>query len=115
MIVGGVHMPVIDAPKATYTGWNPHVTGDGPTTLCSLMGGAVAFAATREEREKTSDPRLSVQERYASAAAYVEKVDEIAKKLVRQHLMLEEDLPRQHQAAADDTLARLHPPASKGQ
>jgi hypothetical protein len=114
MIVGGIHMPVIDAPKATYTGWNPHVAGDGPTTLCSLMGGAVAFATTREEREKNGDPRPSVQERYATPVAYVSKVDEIAKTLVRQHLMLEEDLPRQHQAAEDDTLARLHAPASKG-
>lgn len=114
MIVGGIHMPVIDAPKGTYTGWNPHVVGDGPTTLCSLMGGAVAFAPTREEREKNNDPRPSVQERYASAAAYVAKVDEIAKALAHQHLMLEEDLPRQHQAAEDDTLARLHSLASKG-
>jgi Alpha/beta hydrolase domain len=115
MIVGGVHMPVIDVPKATYTGWNPHVVGDGPTTLCSLMGGAVAFATTREEREKDGDPRPSVQERYSSASAYVAKVDEIAKALVHQHLMLEEDLPRQHRGAEDDTLARLHPPPSKGQ
>ncbi len=111
MILGGVHLPVIDAPKATYTGWNPRAVGYGPTTLCPLQGGAVAFAMTREERIRSGDPRLSVEERYASPAAYVALVDEIGEALVRQRLMLAEDLPRQHQAALDDTLARLHRPA----
>lgn len=115
MIVGGIHLPVIDAPRATYTGWNPRVVGDGPTTLCPLIGGAVAFAQTRDERLQSSDPRPSVEERYASAAAYVAKVDEIAQSLVHQHLMLAEDLPRQHQAAMDDTLAKLPPWQPKAQ
>jgi hypothetical protein len=115
MIVGGVHLPVIDAPKATYTGWNPRVVGNGPTTLCPLMGGVVPFATTREERMKNGDPRPSVEERYASPSAYVDKVDKIAKALVRQRLMLAEDLPRQHEAAMDDTLARLRAPQVKGQ
>jgi len=113
MIVGGVHLPVIDAPKASYTGWNPRVVGNGPTTLCPLIGGAVAFATTREERLKNGDPRPSVEERYASPSAYVAKVDEIAQALVRQRLMLAEDLPRQHQAAVDNTLARLQTPQVK--
>jgi hypothetical protein len=110
MMIGGVRLPAIDVPKATYTGWNPQVQSNGPTALCSLVGGVVPFAATREERETQHDPRLSVAERYASSQAYVEKVDKVAQTLVRQRLMLEEDLPRQHDAAAADTLAGLHPP-----
>jgi hypothetical protein len=113
MIVGGVHLPVIDVSKATYTGWNPRVPGNGPTTLCPLVGGVIPFAATREEREKKGDPRASLAERYASPAAYVDKVDKVAKALVREHLMLEEDLSRQHEAAMNDALARLNPPARK--
>ena len=108
MVVGGVHLPAIDVPKATYTGWNPRSEGYGTTALCALQGGAVAFAETREDRLKNGDPRLSVQERYASPAAYVAKVDAVAKELVRQRLMLPEDEQKQHQAAVDDTLARLH-------
>jgi hypothetical protein len=115
MIVGGVHLPAIDAPKATYTGWNPRVVGNGPTTLCALIGGVVPFALTRDERLKSGDPRLSVEERYASPSAYVEQVDRIAQSLVRQRLMLAEDLPRQHQAAVDDTLARLRAPQARAQ
>jgi hypothetical protein len=109
-IVGGIHLPAIGAPKGTYTGWNPHVAGDGPSTLCPLQGGAVAFAETRAEREKVDDPRPSVEERYASLQAYVSKVDDIGKELVRQRLMLAEDLPRQHEAAMQDTLSKLRRP-----
>jgi hypothetical protein len=109
MAVGGLHLPAIDAPKATYTGWNPHLLGDGPTTLCPLQGGAVAFAATRAERLAKGDPRPSLEERYPTPAAYVAKVDAIAQELVRQRMMLAEELPRQHKAAVDDTLARLRP------
>jgi hypothetical protein len=82
--------------------------------LCSLVGGVVPFAPTLEERETKHDPRLSVAERYTTPTAYVEKVDKVAQALVREHLMLAEDLPRQHDAAAADTLAGLHPPQSKG-
>ncbi len=113
MMIGGVRLPAIAVPKATYTGWNPHVVGDGPTTLCDLVGGVVPFAQTREERLKNDDPRLSVRERYASRSAYVEQVDKVARALVRERLMLPEDLPRQHAAAVDDTLAGLHSPKNK--
>jgi len=113
MMVGGVRLPAIDAPKATYTGWNPQVFGNGPTALCRLVGGALPFATTHEERLKKGDPRLSIEERYASPAAYVQQVDELAQSLVRQRLMLAEDLPRQHQAAVDDTLAGLPKPKAE--
>lgn len=115
MMVGGVRLPAIDVPEATYTGWNPRVVGYGPTTLSPLIGGVVPFAMTREERVKNGDPRPSVEERYASPSAYVAKVDKIARALVRQRLMLAEDVPQQHQAAVDDTLARLHAPQAKGE
>jgi Alpha/beta hydrolase domain len=107
-VVGGIRLPVHAVPKATYTGWNPRSEGYGTTSLCTLQGGAVAFAETKEERMKNNDPRLSVQERYASAADYVAKVDAAAKKLVSERLMLEEDAQRSHQAAVDDTLAKIH-------
>lgn len=114
MMIGGIHLPAIEVPKATYTGWNPHRPGFGPSTLCPLLGGAVAFANTREERVSDHDPRSSLEERYASPAAYVAKVDLAARALVRYRLMLAEDLPRQHDAAVNDTLARLHAPVKSG-
>lgn len=114
MMIGGLRLPAIDAPKATYTGWNPQVAGNGPTALCSLVGGVVPFAGTHDERVKNGDPRPSVAERYTSHDAYVAKVDQVAKALVRERLMLDEDLQRQHQAAADDKLAGLRAPRETG-
>jgi hypothetical protein len=113
MMTGGIHLPAIAAPKATYTGWNPRVAGYGPTAFCTLLGGVVPFAKTREERLAKADPRPSVAERYASPAVYVGRVDAVARALVRGRLMLAEDLPRQHQAALDDSLARLGPQPAK--
>jgi len=113
MMIGGVRLPAIDAPKATYTGWNPQVPGNGPTALCSLVGGVVPFAATRESRITRADPRPSVAERYDSPSAYVERVDKVAQQLVSGRFMLQEDLPRQHSAAVSDTLSGLNPPQNK--
>ena len=107
MMIGGVRLPAIDAPKATYTGWNPQVVGNGPTALCSLVGGVVPLSATRESRTTAGDPRPSVAERYDSPSAYVGKVDKVAQELVRGRLMLAEDLLRQHDAAVSDTLSGL--------
>jgi len=115
MMIGGVRLPAIDAPKATYTGWNPQVAGNGPTALCSLVGGVVPFAATREKRSAQGDPRPSVAERYDSPSAYLERVDKVAQELVHDRFMLTEDLARQHSAAESDTLDGLTPPQNKAQ
>ena len=114
-IVGGVHMPLIAAPKATYTGWNPRAPGYGDTTLCALQGGVLPFAQTRAARIAAGDPRPSVEERYSTPAAYVAAVKAAAEALVARRLMLAEDVETQVQAARADTLARLNPlPASAG-
>lgn len=109
MAVGGVHMPIIAAPKATYTGWNPRAEGYGPTAFCALQGGVLPLAETRAARVAAGDPRPSVEERYASADAYVAAVRKTAEDLVRRRLMLAEDVEPQVRAARADTLARLKP------
>ena len=113
MMIGGVRLPAIDAPKATYTGWNPQVPGNGPSALCSLVGGVVPFAPTRESRIGSGDPRPSVAERYDSPSAYVDRVDKVAQELVHSRFLLPEDLPRQHAAAVSDTLAGLSSPQNR--
>jgi hypothetical protein len=75
----------------------------------------VPFAVTRAERIKNHDPRLSLDERYASHSTYVKEVDKIGRALVSSRMMLGEDLDRQRDAAVADTLARLHAPAPKAQ
>lgn len=109
MVIGGVHMPVLAAPKATYTGWNPRAEGYGPTAFCALQGGVLPLAETRAARLAAGDPRLSVEERYPTRDAYVAAVRAAAERLVAQRLMLPEDVETQVRAARDDTLARLKP------
>jgi alpha/beta hydrolase family protein len=74
--LGSLLPPEVKVPLATFTGWNlrrKDVGGDG--MLASLMGSYLPFAKTRAERLKMGDPRLSLEERYGSFAAYVEQFE----------------------------------------
>jgi Alpha/beta hydrolase domain len=57
------------------------------------------FARTKAEREANGDPRLSIEERYASHAVYVEAVKRAVDSLVKEGLMLPEDGERYIEAA----------------
>jgi hypothetical protein len=89
----GVRAVELRAPLATYTGWNPrHPEQGAPGDLMAMMGSTLPFARTRTERERTGDPRLAIDERYASRAAYGEAVRRAAVDLVRDRFMLDEDV-----------------------
>jgi len=62
--VAGLRLPTLEAPAATHTGWNLRKAGFGEGELCENNGAMIPFAATREERLKNNDPRLSMAERY---------------------------------------------------
>ena len=57
-----------------------------------MMGSTLPFALTRAERERNGDPRLSIEERYPTRAAYVERVREGTRKLIASRFVLSEDL-----------------------
>jgi hypothetical protein len=105
--IDGVHMPAIAVPRGTYTGWNPRATGYGPAALYPLIGAAVPFPATRAEREAAGDPRLSIAERYANDAAYVEAVRAASAELVVERLLLPEDAKRAVDLATQGKLSQL--------
>ena len=66
--VGGIRMPEIQAPLATYTGWNLRAPEIGaPDELFSMQGSWIPFARTRKDREQSGDPRPSIEERYRAA------------------------------------------------
>ncbi|GAA0567916.1 alpha/beta hydrolase domain-containing protein [Craurococcus roseus] len=103
----GLRLPVLEAPRATYLGWNPRAEGFAPGAPCTNQGAVLPFAATRAERMAANDPRASVEERYPSAADYVEEVRAAAEALARDRLLLEPDAKAMAEAAAANTLARL--------
>jgi len=96
--IAGMRLPHLAAPLGTYTGAN--VYKDFPSELCDRDGIFIPFARTRDERERTGDPRPSLEERYGTRDAYAAKVKAAADALVAARLILEEDAARYVAAAA---------------
>jgi len=92
--LGGVRLPELQVPLATYTGWNLRDPSIGaPDQRVSFLGSWVPLAKTAEERKKSGDARPSIAERYASQAEYMSKFEQAAKKMIEQRFLLQEDLP----------------------
>jgi len=92
--VGGLRLPDVAVPLATYTGWNFRNTAIGGTEqFFPLMGSYIPFARTKLEREQARDPRLSVEERYHSRDEYLKLVQEAAAPLVKDGYLLSDDVP----------------------
>ncbi len=92
--LAGIRLPDVAAPLATYTGWNFRSPKIGrPEELLPLTGSYIPFAATRAAREQTGDPRLSIEERYASREAYEKAVIAACEKLVHDRYVLAADTP----------------------
>jgi hypothetical protein len=86
-------MPEISVPLATYTGWNLFNPESGPSNLLSSMQGSfIPLARTRADRERTKDPRTSIEERYGTRDRYLALVSAAARELVQQGYLLEEDV-----------------------
>ena len=85
----GIRLPPIAAPLATHTGWNVYKAA--PSELCDRDGTYSPFARTKAERDAANDPRPSLEERYGSRAAYVERVKTAAAALIRDRLLLPAD------------------------
>ncbi|MCP5109797.1 MAG: hypothetical protein GY953_03060, partial [bacterium] len=76
----GIRLPVIQAPLGSFTGWNlrdPRV--GAPDELYSMVGSYIPFARTKAEREKSGDPRRSVEERFSSRDDYLDSLRSAAK------------------------------------
>jgi hypothetical protein len=92
--VAGIRLPTIRVPLATHTGWNLQREGLAEDELCALLGSYLPFAKTKEERSKSGDPRLSIEERYKDQADYVRRVGIEARSMVEERLLLAEDAER---------------------
>jgi Alpha/beta hydrolase domain len=91
--LAGVKMPEVSVPLATYTGWNLFNAESGPTSLLSSMQGSyIPLPRTRADRERTKDPRASIEERYPSRDRYLELVSAAAREMVKQGYLLDEDV-----------------------
>ena len=91
--LGGLRLPDLTVPVATYTGWNPRApeTG-GQGQIIDMMGSTFPFPATVEERQRSGDPRRAIAERYPGRTAYLAQVRAAAEQLVGQGYLLAEDV-----------------------
>jgi hypothetical protein len=99
--IGGIRPPMVAAPLGTYTGWNIRSPGFGYGMMHGFNGSYIAFPGTPDEATATGDPREAILSRYDSAAEYVARVRTAAEQLIRDGFMLEEDLERTIELAAD--------------
>src|SRR5262249_27072460 len=92
-VTSGLRLPEQSVPLGTYGGWAFRSESYGQTdTLVSMAGSYIPFAKTPAERQKSGDPRLSLEERYASRAEYLQRIEAAAKKLATQRYVLQEDI-----------------------
>jgi hypothetical protein len=87
--------PEVAVPVGTYTGWNLRRADMGPENqLISLAGSFIPFAATKDERQQSGDPRLSLQERYGTQGEYLRQLTAACRGLESLGLLLAEDSER---------------------
>lgn len=89
----GIRVAEVAVPRGTCTGWAPRRAGFAEDELVAL-GAWFPFAATREERLRSGDPRLSLEERYPTRDDYVRRIAEVAEQLHADGLLLREDVER---------------------
>ena len=90
---GGLKMPEVEVPLATYTGWNNFRPESGPEdVLSSMQGSYITFPRTRADGRRNGDPRAAIEERYSSREQYVGLVSQVALRLVDDGYLLAEDL-----------------------
>ena len=108
--IAGIQLPFISVPLGTHMGWNlrhqdiggaDQVIGTGGASGGTLRGSTLPFAATSKDRKEVGDPRLSVEERYASKSQYLELVEQAATKLITQRYILKEDIEDIKQQASE--------------
>jgi hypothetical protein len=59
-----------------------------------MQGSWIPFARNRADRVKSGDPRLSIEERYASREEYLAKFEAAAKSLSTAGYLLPADVPK---------------------
>ncbi len=99
----GIKMPEVQVPLASYTGWNLRSKSIGaPEELYGMTGSWIPFPRNKAERELRKDPRMSIEERYSNKADYLERITAAAQKLVQLGFLLDQDVPKLRERAAQE-------------
>ena len=107
--VAGVRLPLIAAPRATYTGWNATAGVDAPQALCTQLGSVIPLPATEAAARAVNDPRPSLEALYPAPGSYEAAVRVVTDELVHSRLLLPADAEAALAQARSGTLAKLEP------
>jgi Alpha/beta hydrolase domain len=89
----GIRLPDIAVPLATQAGWNYRDASIGaPDRLAGEIGSYIPFPHTKAERDRASDPRMSIEERYRNRDEYVGRFAAATLDLVDRGYLLAEDV-----------------------
>ena len=89
--LGGVRLPEVAVPLATYTGWNTRHPGIGnPEGMVAMLGSFFPFPTTDIAG---SDPRMPIAERYRDRRDYLRRVEQVIDELLEGRLILQDDVP----------------------
>jgi alpha/beta hydrolase family protein len=83
----GVRSVLLQAPLATYTGWNTFAAGIYKGQQCGLTASSFPFQETKAQRIVAHDPRRSIEERYGTHQGYVCVVTNAANEAVKQRFL----------------------------
>jgi len=90
--LGGIRLPEVTVPLATYTGWNLRSPAIGsPEERIAFLGSFIPFPRTAADASTTHDPRKSVDERYKNLSDYKARFQNALNDLVQQRYILPED------------------------
>ena len=90
--LGGIRLPEVAAPLATYTGWNLRSPSIGaPTERLPFLGSFVPLRRAKSEALAEHDPRAAVEERYKDYAEYRARFGSALRALVAERYVLQED------------------------
>lgn len=99
----GVRLPEITVPLATYASWNLRDPSIGaPDQRVSFEASYFPFPKTAAERQKSGDPRRSLEERYAGREDYLSRYAKALDGLVQQRWILPEDRDAQLKRAEQE-------------
>jgi hypothetical protein len=90
--MGGIRLPEVTVPLATYTGWNLRDSSIGaPDERTAFLGSFVPLHRTVAEAAAAQDPRIAIDKRYNSYVDYRARFQKAVDELVSQRYVLAED------------------------
>jgi hypothetical protein len=101
--LGGVRLPELEVPLATYTGWNLRDPKSGmPKERVSFLGSFFPLPKTKSQAEAARDPRKPIAERYNSRDDYLAKFSDGARQLAAGRFLLSDDIDPLVKRAGDE-------------